>query len=104
MDTPDTAKTPRNESFGPTDVVDPNDINLYTRFPPFDPQDLSGILSPPRGPDEIGRFGDYRVRRVLGRGGMGVVLLVDDTTLHRETAVKLMLPQFARNPRARARF
>jgi TolB-like protein/Tfp pilus assembly protein PilF/predicted Ser/Thr protein kinase len=35
-------------------------------------------------------FGAYRIERMLGRGGMGVVFLAFDTTLHRHVAVKLV--------------
>ena len=35
-------------------------------------------------------FGAYRIERMLGRGGMGVVFLAFDTTLHRNIALKLV--------------
>lgn len=40
--------------------------------------------------------GSYRVIRQLGSGGMGVVLLAEDTTLDRRVAVKLIRPELAR--------
>src|SRR5438105_4380272 len=37
------------------------------------PGTLTEFLEPPRVPDELGRLGKYRVLRILGAGGMGVV-------------------------------
>ena len=34
---------------------------------------IRSLLQPPQQADELGRLGDYRVLKVLGRGGMGVV-------------------------------
>lgn len=45
-------------------------------------------------PDQIGR---YRVERLLGRGGMGEVLLAEDTVLNRPVAIKL--PVFSEHNR-----
>jgi|GEM_PF-6351388 len=38
--------------------------------------------------------GRYDVRRVLGRGGMGVVVVARDRTLGAEVAIKLLRPEF----------
>jgi eukaryotic-like serine/threonine-protein kinase len=37
-----------------------------------------------------GPLGTYRIERPLGRGGMGVVLLAYDATLHRKVALKVL--------------
>jgi len=50
------------------------------------------FLLPPVEPNEIGRLGNYRVIRLLGRGGMGYVFHAEDLTLHRPVALKVMKP------------
>jgi serine/threonine protein kinase len=62
------------------------------------------FLSRPQQPDEIGRLGSYRVLGVLGTGGMGVVFRAEDPALRRQIALKIMLPEFASNHVAKARF
>jgi serine/threonine protein kinase len=63
-----------------------------------------GLLAPPQGPDELGRLGPYRVLRVLGVGGMGVVFHAEDAQLRRPVALKALLPALAAGADARARF
>jgi serine/threonine-protein kinase len=46
----------------------------------------------------------YRIERVLGVGGMGVVVAARQLHLEREVAIKCLLPQAASNPEAVARF
>ncbi len=68
------------------------------------PDALTDFLAPPQGPDEIGRLGPYRVLKVLGAGGMGVVYLAEDPKLRRRVALKAILPSVAAGPTARERF
>lgn len=62
------------------------------------------FLSPPVGPDEIGRLADYRVLQVLGEGGMGIVLLAEDTLLQRPIALKVIKPEFNEDDETCQRF
>jgi serine/threonine protein kinase len=48
--------------------------------------------------------GRYRVKRVLGKGGMGLVVAATDSELHRNVAIKLLLPALVADPEALARF
>src|SRR5262249_27136936 len=63
-----------------------------------------GLLAPPEGPRELGRLGGYRVLEVLGAGGMGAVFRAEDVVLHREVALKVLLPALAAEPESRERF
>jgi WD40 repeat protein/serine/threonine protein kinase len=65
---------------------------------------LAGLLAPPQSPGELGRLGPYRVLKVLGRGGMGVVFQAEDPHLKRLVAIKAMLPAVAVNPSSAERF
>ena len=66
--------------------------------------DTLDFLAPPQDPDEIGRLGQYRVLKVLGQGGMGMVLMAHDPHLDRMAAIKVMLPSIAANETAKQRF
>src|SRR5262245_54706475 len=57
------------------------------------------------GGDTLGEpLGRYRVERRLGQGGMGVVYAAVDLLLRRPVALKLLVPELARDPRAVSRF
>jgi eukaryotic-like serine/threonine-protein kinase len=57
-------------------------------------------------PVEAGQIlaGKYRVERVLGEGGMGVVIAAVDVQLERKVAIKFLLAQYSQNTEAAARF
>jgi serine/threonine protein kinase len=62
------------------------------------------FLAAPLGADEIGRLAHFRVLRLLGRGGMGLVFHAEDTRLERPVALKVMRPEVIAIPEAAARF
>lgn len=62
------------------------------------------FLGPPTHPELLGRLGRYDVLKVVGRGGMGVVLKAFDNELHRVVAIKTLADHLASNASARRRF
>jgi serine/threonine protein kinase len=63
-----------------------------------------GFLSPPSHPEMLGRLGRYEIEKVIGSGGMGVVLKGHDTELNRPVAIKVLAPFLAHSGAARQRF
>ena len=62
------------------------------------------FLAPPSHPEMLGRIGRYEIERMIGSGGMGIVLKGFDTELHRVVAIKVLKPHLAHNGAARRRF
>jgi WD40 repeat protein len=67
-------------------------------------QDRYDFLASSQGPGEMGRLGSYRVLKVLGKGGMGIVFLAEDPSLKRLVALKVLKPALAADAEARRRF
>ena len=67
---------------------------------------LSGVSEPARADPLIGVVLDerFRVERLLGEGGMGRVYAATEQLLRRRCAVKVLLPEFARDKDSVARF
>ncbi len=65
---------------------------------------LLEFLEPSDTPGHLGRLGHFEVEKLLGRGGMGMVLHAFDTHLQRHVAIKVLDPQLADDITARQRF
>src|SRR5262249_22283243 len=50
------------------------------------------------------RFGDFRILRELGHGGMGIVYEAEQESLNRHVAIKVLAPGTARSPQILERF
>jgi hypothetical protein len=61
-------------------------------------------LGPPSHPEMLGRLGRYDIERVIGSGGMGVVLKAHDSELNRPIAIKVLAAHLAHVGAARERF
>lgn len=62
------------------------------------------FLDTPSHPELLGRLGRYDVERVIGSGGMGIVLKAHDSELNRVVAIKVLAPHLANSGAARRRF
>ncbi len=62
------------------------------------------FLGSPRAAGELGWLAHYRVLRLLGEGGMGMVFLADDSLLSRPVALKVIRPEIADTPGIAQRF
>jgi serine/threonine protein kinase len=65
---------------------------------------LAALLQPTDKPGFLGRLGSYEVRRMIGQGGMGIVLEALDPLLKRTVAIKLLSPWRTLDESTNARF
>ena len=62
------------------------------------------FLEPSQESNSIGRLQQFEIKRIIGRGGMGVVLEAFDTDLRRSVAIKVLSPKLQSDEVARERF
>src|SRR5262245_350754 len=67
-------------------------------------QAAAALLADTGGETADRELGPYRLIREIDAGGMGVVYAAEDTRLRRRVAVKLLPPEYSRDPGAKARF
>lgn len=79
------------ETFVPTPARRRRDVSL-------------DFLEPPSDSAYLGRLAHFDVMRILGRGGMGVVLEAFDSKLQRNVALKVLDPELAGDEVSRQRF
>jgi serine/threonine protein kinase len=80
---------------------------LDSRSSPREARELEislAFLDPPADGSHLGTLGNFEVVRVVGRGGMGVVLHAVDTCLARDVAIKVLDPELSKDEVAVSRF
>ena len=80
-------------------MASPTSLKDWVKSRPTSGVPASSVL-----PDGLEIAGRYRVRKLLGMGGMGAVYRVHDEELDRDVALKLIRPDIGENPEALERF
>jgi eukaryotic-like serine/threonine-protein kinase len=62
------------------------------------------LLGVPKHPEMLGRLGRYDIEKIIGSGGMGIVLKAHDSELNRPIAIKILAPHLSHVGAARERF
>jgi serine/threonine protein kinase/pimeloyl-ACP methyl ester carboxylesterase len=76
--------------------------HVNSKLPPTGPEPPAGVPGPRL---EAGtQVGHFRIESEIGRGGMGVVYLAQDTTLGRSVAIKSLPAEVMEDPKVRSRF
>ncbi len=88
----------------PRPDIDATQANYDSQTPSLLDSSAKAILAPPQQANEIGRLGDFRVLKILGEGGMGIVFLAEEAKLERMVALKTMKRELAANRSAKERF
>jgi serine/threonine protein kinase/WD40 repeat protein len=73
-----------------------------SKHDPSAPTAPAPSASAPRGLPE--RLGEYRILRIVGVGGMGIVYEAEHETLKHRVALKVMLPRYANDQEFRSKF
>jgi phosphate ABC transporter phosphate-binding protein len=97
---------PRSATPSPTDARDLSETLLPGMAPApskRNPGDFN-FLAPADDGVSLGWLAHYRVVKLLGKGGMGMVFLADDTHLDRRVALKVVRQEMANDAELRQRF
>jgi WD40 repeat protein/serine/threonine protein kinase len=62
------------------------------------------FLEPPSDGSHLGTLANFTIVRIIGRGGMGIVLHAVDTCLQRDVAIKILDPELSKDELAVTRF
>ncbi len=111
----DREKPPVPSRNGPCGSQDPEETGSYHAVASWPPaatvpegpstsHERVGFLGSPQAAGELGWLAHYRVLRLLGEGGMGLVFLAEDSLLSRHVALKVIRPEIADKPGISQRF